>query len=60
MTTALQAAENHLADLAANRVPAKEKPSALHHGMITQLVAELRSAHAQIAELRQGRKERRA
>ena len=46
MTTALQAAERYLADLAANRVPHGEKPAAFHHGLITQLVAELRAALA--------------
>jgi hypothetical protein len=55
MTTALQSAEQHLAALAANGVPARDKPSAFHHGLITQLVAELRAANEQIAALRKAR-----
>lgn len=57
MTTALQAAEQHLAALAANGVPAKDKPSALHHGLITQLVAELKAANQTIAAQRKERAE---
>jgi hypothetical protein len=52
MTTALQAAERHLAELAANGVPAKDKPSAFHHGLITTLVAELKAAGAKLERLR--------
>lgn len=49
MTTALQSAERHLADLAANGVPARDKPSAFHHGLIMQLVAELRLCETKLA-----------
>ncbi len=40
---ALKAATRHLDDLEHNRVPAKDKPSAFHHGLITQLVRDLQS-----------------
>lgn len=46
MTTALEAAERHIADLAANRVPAGGKPSAFHHGLIVSLVDELKRANS--------------
>lgn len=49
MSTALQAAEQHLAELAANGIAARDKPSAFHHGLITQLVAELKAANDRIA-----------
>jgi hypothetical protein len=55
MTTALQSAEHHLADLAANRVPARDKPSAFHHGLITTLVAELKAANERLAAERKAR-----
>lgn len=44
MSDALRAAKQHLAELAANAVPAKDKPSALHHGLIQTLVNDLERA----------------
>jgi hypothetical protein len=57
MTTALQAAERHLDDLANNRLPHCEKPAAFHHGLITQLVAELRTANERLTRERKARDE---
>jgi hypothetical protein len=57
MTTALEAAERHLAALAANGVPHNEKPNAFHHGLITTLVAELRTARERLAVERKARAE---
>jgi len=57
VTAALQAAEQHLAELAANSVPAKDKPSAFHYGLITTLVAELRTANERLSHERKGRAE---
>lgn len=51
MTTAFQTAEQHLAELAANRVPARDKPSAFHHGLITTLVADFKTESARVAYL---------
>lgn len=55
MTTALQAAEQHLAELGSNGIAARDKPSAFHHGLITQLVAELRTANERLAAERKAR-----
>lgn len=42
------AAKQHLAELAANGVPVRDRPSALHHGLITQLVHEIEQLRAQL------------
>jgi hypothetical protein len=43
---ALDAAERHIADLAANRVRPCDKPNAFHHGLLLALVAELKATRA--------------
>lgn len=62
MSAAVDAARRHLDDLANNRVAARDKPSALHHGLITELVAEIARLETQLstwrarAEIERGKK----
>jgi len=48
MSDALKAAEQHLAELVANGVAARDKPSALHFGLITTLAAELKQCRTKL------------
>lgn len=51
-TTALEAAEKHLADLATNRISKRELPSAFHWGLIQSMATELRSYRAVLEDVR--------
>jgi hypothetical protein len=47
--TAYTAAKRHLAELAANGVPKCDRPNALHHGLLTELVREIETLRAQLS-----------